>query len=134
MLERFSKITYIADYIEKKQQEVVFWNRQRRVEKGARINARHLTNVGTFRAYILAYLKNHPRIKQDLTLLVRQLAPTENGLPIEIYCFTSDTRWAHYEDIQADIFDHILAIAQEFDLRVYQNPSGSDFQKLATRN
>ncbi|MFQ5739280.1 MAG: mechanosensitive ion channel family protein [Acidobacteriota bacterium] len=133
MLERFSKITYIADYIQKKQQEVVSWNRERQVETSDRINARHLTNVGTFRAYVLAYLKNHPRINQNMTLLVRQLAPTGNGLPIEIYCFTNDTRWAYYEDIQADIFDHILAIAQEFDLRVYQNPSGSDFQALAGR-
>ena len=131
MLKRFSEITYIAGYFQKKQNEVVSWNREQQVEKSDRINARHLTNVGTFRAYILAYLKHHPGITQDMTLLVRQLAPTKNGLPIEIYCFTSDTRWAYYEDIQADIFDHILAIAQEFDLRVYQNPSGSDFQELS---
>ena len=131
MLERFSRITYIAEHIQKKQDEVVSWNRERQVEKGDRINARHLTNVGTFRAYVLAYLRHHPEITQDMTLLVRQLAPTKNGLPIEIYCFTSDTRWAIYEDIQADIFDHILAIAREFDLRVYQNPSGNDVQELS---
>ena len=133
MLKRFSEITYIAEYIQEKQAEVVSWNRERQVDKSDRINARHLTNVGTFRAYVLAYLKHHPGISQNMTLLVRQLAPANNGLPIEVYWFTTDTRWAYYEDIQADIFDHILAIAQEFDLRVYQNPSGSDFQELAAR-
>ena len=130
MLERFSKIKYIADHILEKQQELISWNREREVEASDRINARHLTNVGTFRAYVLSFLKNHPKINPDQTLLVRQLAPAENGLPLEIYCFTSDTRWAHYESIQADIFDHILAIAQEFDLRIYQSPSGRDFQAL----
>ena len=132
MLERFSKIKHIAEYIHTRQQEVASWNQERQIETSDRINARHLTNVGTFRAYVLAYLKNHSKIHQEMTLLVRQLAPTENGLPIEIYCFTNDTGWARYESIQADIFDHILAIAEEFDLRVFQNPTGSDFQALVT--
>ena len=130
MLERFSKIKYIADHILEKQQELISWNREREVEASDRINARHLTNVGTFRAYVLSFLRNHPKINSEQTLLVRQLAPAENGLPLEIYCFTSDTRWAPYESIQADIFDHILAIVQEFDLRIYQSPSGRDFQAL----
>ncbi len=132
MLERFSKIKHISEYIHTRQQEVASWNQERQIETSDRINARHLTNVGTFRAYVLAYLKNHSKIHQEMTLLVRQLAPTENGLPIEIYCFTNDTGWALYESIQADIFDHILAIAEEFDLRVFQNPTGSDFQALVT--
>src|SRR5690606_39104834 len=93
------------------------------------VNARRLTNVGTLRAYIGAYLKQHPMIRQDLTFLVRQLEPTPEGLPLEIYVFSSDIRWAFYEGIQADIFDHILAMIPEFDLRVYQRPSGEDFRR-----
>ena len=89
-----------------------------------------MTNVGTFRAYINAYLKSLPVINQDMTFLVRQLQPTENGLPIEIYVFSKDQVWANYEAIQADIFDHILAVVPEFDLRVYQNPTGNDLRHL----
>ena len=89
-------------------------------------NGRRLTNLGTFRAYVNAYLRAHPRIHQDMTFLVRQLQPTEHGLPLEIYVFTNDTRWAVYEGIQADIFDHLLAVIDQFDLRVFQSPSGRD--------
>jgi miniconductance mechanosensitive channel len=89
-----------------------------------------MTNVGTFRAYVKAYLQNHPMISKEMTFLVRQLQPTEYGLPIEVYVFSKDKVWANYEAIQADIFDHILAVVPEFDLRVYQNPSGRDFQGL----
>ncbi len=130
MIERFAKIEYIADYVETKRAELTSWNSERGVDMSDPINARRLTNVGTFRAYILAYLQNHPKIHQGMTLLVRQLEPSAQGLPIEIYCFTNDTHWAAYEDIQADIFDHILAIAREFELTIWQNPSGSDFQRL----
>jgi len=90
-----------------------------------------MTNLGTFRAYLVSYLKDHPKIHKDLTLIVRQLDPGPTGLPIEIYVFSSDQDWSNYESIQADIFDHILAVIPEFDLRVYQNPTGSDFQNLA---
>ena len=128
MLERFSKIQHIAEYVEQKRQELANWNRERSIDATDLVNGRHLTNVGTFRAYIAAYLRNHPMINQDLTLIVRQLDPTEHGLPIEIYAFSRDQDWSNYEGIQADIFDHILAIARAFDLRVYQNPSGSDVQ------
>ena len=83
------------------------------------VNGRRLSNVGTFRAYIEAYLRAHPQLHQDRTLLVRQLAPTPEGLPIEIYCFTTTTAWAEYEAIQADIFDHLLAVANEFELKLY---------------
>ena len=95
------------------------------------VNGRRLTNIGTFRAYVLAYLKHHPNINQNLTILARQLAPTDSGLPIEIYAFSSDKNWANYEAIQADIFDHLFAVIQEFDLRVFQKPSGVDFQSLS---
>lgn len=131
MLNRFSKIQYITEYLNKKQQEIATHNATADVNKEALVNGRHLTNVGTFRAYIEAYLRNHPKISKSLTLLVRQLQPTENGLPIEIYVFSLETNWILYEGIQADIFDHIFAAAPEFDLRVFQNPTGGDFQKFA---
>ena len=89
-----------------------------------------MTNVGTFRAYVKAYLENHPMINRDMTFLVRQLAPTERGLPLEIYVFCKDKVWANYEAIQADIFDHILAVVKEFDLNVFQEPTGADFEAL----
>jgi miniconductance mechanosensitive channel len=90
------------------------------------VNGRRLTNIGTFRAYIMAYLKSHPQIRQDRTFLIRQLAPGDNGLPIEIYIFTDTTVWAEYEAIQADIFDHLLAVIPEFGLAPFQNSSGKE--------
>lgn len=97
---------------------------------GTDVNRRKLTNLGTFRAYVREYLKNHPKIRQDMTLLVRQLPPGPDGLPIEIYVFTNDTDWVVYEDIQSDIFDHLLAAVNEFGLKVFQHPAGSDIKKL----
>jgi miniconductance mechanosensitive channel len=94
-------------------------------------NGRRMTNIGTFRAYVQAYLQNHPVINLDMTFLIRQLPSTENGLPIEIYVFSKDKVWANFEAIQADIFDHVLAVVPEFDLRVHQNPTGADFQVLS---
>ena len=94
------------------------------------VNMRRSTNIGAFRAYVQNYLENHPRIRQDMTLLVRQMQPTETGLPLEIYAFTATVAWAEYEAIQADIFDHLLAILPEFDLRLFQSPSGADFVQL----
>ena len=126
MLDRFSKIQYITEYLEKKRKEIESWNTERQVSASDPANGRHLTNVGTFRAYVVAYLRNHPMVHQEMTFLVRQLAPTEHGLPIEIYVFSRDQDWSNYEGIQADIFDHVLAIAPAFDLRVYQSPSGGD--------
>lgn len=131
MIERFREIEHIAAYFSAKEKEVEEYNAKlpaNRVRN--RVNGRRLTNVGTFRAYIEAYLRNHPQINQEMTLLVRQLAPEGRGLPIEIYCFSSDKRWAAYESIQADIFDHLFAVAPEFDLRIFQEPSGSDFGAL----
>ncbi len=133
MLERFKKIKYIEEYIEKKLAEVAKHNQKAGVDESDLINGRHLTNLGTFRAYVAAYLRNHPQVHQGMTFLVRHLQPTETGLPIEIYVFSSDQVWAHYEAIQADIFDHILAVLPEFDLRVFQSPTGADFRALVTR-
>jgi miniconductance mechanosensitive channel len=94
------------------------------------VNGRRLTNVGTFRAYLQQYLNHHERVHKDMTLMVRQLAPTTEGLPIELYIFTNDVRWTHYETIQADIFDHVFAILPEFGLRAFQNPTGNDIRSL----
>ncbi|MGD2067251.1 MAG: mechanosensitive ion channel, partial [Gemmatimonadota bacterium] len=99
--------------------------------EGLEPTPRRLTNVGTFRAYVLAYLQSHPGIHQDMTLLVRQLEPTSRGLPLQLYCFTRDTAWVSYENVQGDIFDHLLSMAPRFGLRVYQEPAGSDFRELA---
>jgi miniconductance mechanosensitive channel len=99
-------------------------------KSGTPANLRRLTNIGTFRAYIEAYLRANDRLHPEFTFLVRQLAPDAQGLPIEIYVFTATTVWGEYEAIQADIFDHLLAIVREFDLRVFQEPSGADFAAL----
>ncbi len=131
MLDRFSKIQYISGYIQKMKKEVQEMNELEKVDNSSVVNGRRMTNIGTFRAYVIAYLSNHPMINQEMTFLVRQLAPTEHGLPLEIYVFSKDQNWANYEAIQSDIFDHILAVVPEFDLRVFQDPSGSDFSKLA---
>ena len=131
MLQRFAGIRYIADYMQRKNKELEQYNAERGIESQDATNARRLTNIGTFRAYICTYLQNHPMINTDMTFIVRQLAPTEYGLPLEIYVFCKDKAWANYEAIQSDIFDHLLAIAGEFDLKVYQYPSGTDILKLA---
>ncbi len=130
MLERFAKIQYISEYIETKKIELKEFNQATKVDNASLVNGRRMTNIGTFRAYVKAYLQNHPMINKDMTFLIRQLPPTEHGLPIEIYVFSKDQVWANYEAIQADIFDHILAVVPEFDLRVYQNPTGADFRVL----
>ena len=130
MLGRFSKIQYITAHIERKKKELAEYNKLHKVDLSHLVNGRRMTNVGTFRAYVQAYLKNHPQINQEMTFLVRQLAPASRGLPIEIYVFCKDKVWANYEAIQADVFDHILAIVPAFDLRVYQEPAGTDFQAL----
>ncbi|MDC3418370.1 mechanosensitive ion channel family protein [Aquibacillus salsiterrae] len=130
MIENYKKIHYLHDYITNKENEIAAYNTERNVNKENRVNGRALTNVGVFRAYISHYLQQHPGIRQDMILMVRQLAPSENGLPIEIYAFTNDIRWAVYESIQSDIFDHLLAIAPEFGLQLFQSPSGRDFKKI----
>ncbi len=130
-LSRYSKIDYIKEYLEAKKNEVLAHNEQTGTTAESRANGRRLTNIGTFRAYVLAYLKHHPDINQNLTILARQLAPTDSGLPIEIYAFSADKNWANYEIIQADIFDHLFAVIHEFDLRVFQKPTGVDLQAFA---
>jgi miniconductance mechanosensitive channel len=130
-IERFGRFTLLKDYVAAKREELERYNAEPGRDASLNADIRRLTNIGTLRAYILSYLRSHPKIHQGMTLLVRQLAPSGEGLPIEIYAFTNDTRWAAYEDIQADIFDHVLAIAPEFGLRPYQKPSGEDLAQLA---
>lgn len=131
-INRFCHFLVLRDYMLAKIAEIDTYNARLESEKAKIVaNARHLTNIGTFRAYVMGYIKNHPKVHKGLTMLVRQLQPTPQGLPLEIYCFTNDTSWANYESIQADIFDHLLAIASEFGLRVYQPPSGNDLLQLA---
>ena len=133
MLARFEKITILKDYLQQKKDDIGEHNSDLSCDRSTLVNGRHLTNLGTFRAYMEAYLRNHSEISKDLTFLVRQLAPTETGVPIEIYVFSTDKRWVQYEAIQADIFDHLLAVAPEFDLRVFQSPTGNDW-RAATSN
>ncbi len=128
MLARFGKYEILKDYLATKQHELEVYNQERQINTAtAKINGRRQTNLGVFRAYIVAYLRANPRIHQEMTFLVRHLAPTPQGLPLEIYVFSNDQVWANYEAIQADIFDHLLAAVPEFDLKVFQYPSGSDF-------
>ena len=123
MVERLSKIHYMADYLAEKRREIETWNAGHETEPTTSLHPRQLTNIGTFRAYIVAYLRHHPKIHPQLTFLVRQLAPTDHGLPIEIYVFSTDQNWINYEGIQSDIFDHLLAVVPQFGLRVYQRLS-----------
>ena len=129
-VHHFTRFALLKDYIKKMQQELTDYNAGLATEVDAEVNRRRLTNIGTFRAYAFNYLKNHPKIHKDMTLIVRQLAPGPEGLPLEIYCFTITTEWAAYEGIQSDIFDHLLAIVSEFGLRLYQKPAGSDLANL----
>ncbi len=131
MLEDFKKIHHLTEYIEDKEKEIEEYNRVNNGDGDTRVNGRHLTNVGTFRIYIYNYLKSHQLIHKELPIIVRQLEPAANGLPMQIYCFTNDTRWEVYEAIQADIFDHILSVVSEFNLRIFQNPSGHDLRSFS---
>ena len=130
MIDRFRRFAYVSDYIDSKLKELAKWNAEHGVEDDVLINGRRLTNLGIFRAYVEAYLRHHPMIHQEMTFLVRQLQPTEKGLPIEIYVFSKDQRWVQYEGIQSDVFDHIIAVVYEFDLRVFQQPTGQDVVSL----
>jgi len=120
MLERFRRIQLISGYIDAKLAEIAESNRENEVDETHMVNGRHLTNIGTLRAYILAYLRSHPMIHQEMTLIVRLLEPDKYGVPIQVYAFCKDTAWVNYEAVQSDIFDHILAIVPEFDLKLYQ--------------
>ncbi len=128
MLEKYKQMRLLKSYIEEKQAEIEKHNKANGNGSDNLVNSRYLTNIGTFRKYIELYLKENQKLKQDLTLLVRQLQVTPEGLPMEIYAFSADQRWAYYEAIQADIFDHIFSVIHEFDLKLFQSPTGTDLK------
>ncbi len=133
MIEKCKKIHYLKDYIVEREKEIEEFNLKNEIDRSNLVNGRALTNIGVFRAYVGNYLQNHPGINKESTLMVRQLEPTEKGLPLEIYAFTNTIQWAVYETIQSDIFDHLFAVAPEFGLHVYQNPSGNDLRSAFTQ-
>ncbi|ASG63906.1 TPA: mechanosensitive ion channel family protein [Kluyvera ascorbata] len=128
--QRLIQAKLLKPYMDSRHEEINLWN-QEHGSADSVLNLRKMTNIGTFRAYLNEYLRNHPKIRKDMTLMVRQLAPDNNGLPIEIYAFTNTVVWAEYEGIQADIFDHIFAVVEEFGLRIHQSPTGNDIRALA---
>lgn len=125
---RLRRFALIRDYLDRKLSEIAEYNSRLVAEGKDPVNSRAVTNVGTFRAYVQAYIEAHPGINKDMLMLVRQLQPQPKGLPLEIYCYTATTAWDEYEAIQADIFDHLYAILPEFGLRVFQEPSGADIR------
>lgn len=129
--ERYKKYALVTNYVTERQKQIETYNIAHNVDTSELINGRRMTNLGVFRKYLEQYLHSHPRIRKDLTILVRQLAMEDRGIPIEIYCFTQTTAWLEYEDIQADIFDHLLAGASYFGLEIFQQPSGSDIIKAS---
>ena len=134
MLAKYKKIQLLKDYIEETEKVIEDYNKEHGIDNSILVNGRRQTNLGVFRAYLTNYLKSLPTVNQDLTCMVRQLQPTEQGLPLELYFFSAIKAWVPYEGVQADVFDHVLAIIPEFDLHVFQNPTGEDFRELSKRN
>lgn len=134
MIEQLKQIKLLKPYIESKLVELDEYNNKLGIDEKVLVNGRRMTNLGTFRKYIEAYLHHHPKINQDMTFLIRQLQPSDKGIPLEIYVFCNDKVWANYEAIQADIFDHMLAAIPQFELAVYQGPTGNDLKKLILNN
>ena len=128
LLAELEKIHDLTDYIRDKKHEIALYNLENNVASSDLISGRRFTNIGIFRAYIQSYLKNNPKIHKEMVQLVRQLPPGEFGLPLDIYVFTNDTKWTNYENIQSDIFDHLLAVVPQFGLRVFQKPTGYDIR------
>lgn len=131
MLDKFRKISLLKEYIDQKEKELHEYNEEHHIDSSIIVNGRRQTNLGVFRAYIESYLKHHPHVSKELTCMVRQLQPTETGIPLELYVFLSEKRWIPYEDIQSDIFDHILAVVSEFELQPFQAISGADIRSLS---
>ncbi|MFC5387088.1 mechanosensitive ion channel family protein [Aquamicrobium segne] len=127
-LERLVSFAPLEEYLTNKCEELDEWNSRLGTRAQVPANTRRVTNIGTFRAYVDAYLRNHSRVHKNMTVMVRQLEPGPEGLPLELYCFANTIAWVEYEGIQADIFDHLLALLPEFGLSVFQNPSGTDIR------
>lgn len=130
MLDKYRKIHLLKDYVEQTEEVVTAHNKERNIDNSVLVNGRRQTNLGVFRAYLTAYLNSLPTVNHELTCMVRQLQPLETGIPLELYFFSANKDWVPYEGIQADVFDHVLAVIPEFGLRVFQNPSGADFRQL----
>lgn len=128
MLARFKKISYLENYLESTSKEIEKYNKENNFDNSILVNGRRQTNIGVFRAYLNEYLLRHPQVNKNIVCMVRQLQPTEKGIPVELYFFISDKNWVNYENIQSDIFDHVLAIVNQFDLKIFQYPSGSLLQ------
>lgn len=133
MLAKYKKIQLLKEYVERTEEVVTEYNKEHQIDDSVLVNGRRQTNLGVFRAYLTNYLKSLPVVNQELTCMVRHLQPTEQGIPIELYFFSTVKDWVPYEEVQADVFDHLLAIIPEFGLRVFQNPSGHDFRLLFGR-
>ena len=130
MLDKYRKIRLLKDYVEQTEAVIEEYNKKHHIDNSVLVNGRRQTNLGVFRAYLTAYLKSLPDVNKELTCMVRQLQPTDRGIPMELYFFCAIKDWVPYEGVQADVFDHVLAIIPEFDLQVFQSPSGRDFQRV----
>ena len=133
MLAKYRKIQLLKDYVDRTEKVVEEYNKEHNIDNSVLVNGRRQTNLGVFRAYLTNYLKSLPTVNQELTCMVRQLQPTETGIPLELYFFSANKVWVAYEGIQADVFDHVLAIIPEFDLQVFQNPSGADLRRIGVK-
>ncbi|TCO07635.1 mechanosensitive ion channel family protein [Natronoflexus pectinivorans] len=129
MLEKYKKIHHLKEYIENREKEIEEYNKANNIDETVMVNGRHMTNLGVFRKYLENYVVRHPKLNTEMIFLIRHLQPSEKGIPLEIYVFCKDKAWAKYEEIQADIFDHVLAVIPEFDLRVFQLPAGDDLRE-----
>ena len=134
MLEKFRKIALLTDYIDNKEDELHRYNEEHHIDSSVLVNGRRQTNLGVFRAYLQRYLSNLPTVSKELTCMVRHLQPTEKGIPIELYFFSANKDWIIYEGVQADVFDHVLAVIPEFGLNVFQDISGNDLRAIRTGN
>lgn len=132
-IHRLKKVSLISDYLNTKKTEIEQNNSERNIDRSVLINGRNLTNIGVFRVYIDEYLKSNPNLHTGMTMIVRQLEPQDDGLPLEIYTFTNDVKWKNYENIMADIFDHIFAAVSYFDLEVFESPASSDFRSMLSK-
>lgn len=130
MLERYKKYQLVTNYIIEKEKEVEEYNKVHTIDDSNLVNGRRQTNIGIFRAYLTEYLANNPHINKDMTFMVRQLAPTEFGIPLQVYAFSANKAWIKYENIQSDIFDHIFAVVPMFDLKIYQKPSSNTLENI----
>ncbi|NLA15402.1 MAG: mechanosensitive ion channel [Bacteroidales bacterium] len=131
--EQYAKYQLLEEYLVTRQKEIDEFNKKQKVDTSVLINGRRMTNIGVFRHYVINYLRNHKDIRKDMALMVRQLNIEDRGIPIEIYCFTKTTIWAEYEEIQSDIFDHLLAAVSFFGLEIFQQPGGSDISRALSR-